>query len=109
MNHAKEKTRQQQVFGGSAEIWLARWPGGQGEVGEDLTTDVERALNMCHSCVSVLVLICGGSQHYLPLCLRQGSQSAAGMWKYTEFLEVALWGQSIKTFSQNNFVGMMSF
>ena len=111
MNHAKEKTGQQQVFGGSAhritEIWLARWPGGQGEFGEDLTTEVERALNMCHSCVSVLVLICGGSQHYVPLCLSQGSQSAAGMWKYTEFLEIALWGQSIKTFSQNNFSGMM--
>ena len=76
---------------------------------EDLTTEVERALNMCHSCVSVLVLICGGSQHYLPLCLSQGSHSAAGMWKYTEFLEVALWGQSIKTFSQNNFLGMMLF
>ena len=109
MNHAKEKTGQQQVFGGSAhritEISLARWPGGQGEFGEDLTTEVERALNMCHSCVSVLVLICGGSQHYVPLCLSQGSQAAAGMWKYTEFLEIALWGQSIKAFSQNNFQG----
>ena len=55
MNHAEEKTGQQQVFGGSAhritEIWLARWPGGQGEFGEDLTTEVERALNMCHSYV----------------------------------------------------------
>ena len=48
MNHAKKQDVQQQVFGGSAEIWLARWPGGQGEFGEDLTTEVERALNMCH-------------------------------------------------------------
>ena len=63
-----------------------------------------RSQHVSFMCISVLVLIvCGGSQHYLPLCLSQGSQSAAGMWKYTEFLEVALWGQSIKTFSQNNF------
>ena len=84
MNHAKEKTGQQQVFGGSAhritEFWLARWPGGQGEFGEDLTTEVERALNMCHSCVSVLlVLICGGSA----LCATLSH--SAGIWKYTEF------------------------
>ena len=47
MNHAKEKTGQQQVFGGSAEIWLARWPGGQGEFGEDLLLLRSSALSTC--------------------------------------------------------------